>query len=134
MAGEEERLCDLIRIYPHIYDTSSVLHSNKNALENAWREVATAMEKSVAKVKVDWKAVRDRYTRAHKKWKTACRSGAGQITFGYPKILTQLSWLSEFIRHRSTQGRFKEFGGPKQNGHGAPPPQSLQEPQHSHTV
>ncbi|CAL8338919.1 unnamed protein product [Boreogadus saida] len=32
------------------------------------------------------------------------------------------------------QGRFKEFGGPKQNGHGGPPPQSLQEPQHSHTV
>ena len=106
MAGKEEKLCEQIRLYQHMYDTSSVLHSNKNALENAWREVATAMEKSVAKVKSDWKAVRDKYTRAHKKWKIACRSGAGQITFGYPKILTQLSWLSEFIRHRFTESNF----------------------------
>ena len=61
---------------------------------------------TVAKVKTDWKAVQDKYGRALKKWMTACRSGAGQITFGQPKILTQLSWLSEFIRHRSTESNF----------------------------
>ncbi|XDV21795.1 hypothetical protein PO909_026815 [Leuciscus waleckii] len=106
MAGEEEKLCELIRIHPHLYDSSSKLHSNKIALENAWREVATAMGKTVDKVKTDWKSARDKFTRAHKKWKVACRSGAGQLSFGYPKVLTQLSWLSEFIKHRTTESNF----------------------------
>ena len=106
MAGEEEELCEQIRLYKHLYDTSSLLHSNKIALENAWREVASAMGKSVVKVKTDWKAVRDKYGRAHKKWEVACSSGAGQITFGYPKVVTQLSWLSEFIRHMLTESNF----------------------------
>ncbi|KAK0148629.1 hypothetical protein N1851_011024 [Merluccius polli] len=108
MAGEEEKLCEQIRVYQHLYDSSTQLHSNRNALENAWREVAIAMGKTVKQVKTDWKAVRDKYARAHKKWKVACRSGAGAVTFGYPKILTQLSWLSEFIRHRRTDSNFPE--------------------------
>ena len=94
MAGEEEKLCEQIRFYQHLYDGSAQLHSNRNALENAWGEVARVMGKIVKQVKTDWKAVRDKYARAHKKWKVACRSGAGAVTFGYPKILTQLSWLA----------------------------------------
>lgn len=47
MAGEEEKLYKLIRVHPHLYDSSSQLvHSNKIALENAWREVAIAMGKT----------------------------------------------------------------------------------------
>ena len=60
MAGEEEKLCEQMRLYQHLYDSSSQLHSNKIALENAWKEVATAMGKTVVKVKTDWKCVRDK--------------------------------------------------------------------------
>lgn len=106
MAGEEEKLCELVRIRPHLYDSSSQLHANKIALENVWREIATVMGKSVDKVKADWKSARDKFTWAHKKWKVACRSGAGQLSFGYPKILTALSWLNEFVKHRITESNF----------------------------
>ena len=92
-----------MRAHLHLFDTSTSLHSNKFAVENAWIEIAVTKGKSVEVVKKDWKNVRDKFGRGHKKWKVACKSGAGQINFGYPKILTGLSWLTEHIKHRTSE-------------------------------
>ena len=66
MAGEEEKLCEQIRFYQHLYDSSAQLHSNRNALENAWGEVARVMGKTVLEMPLlvqasHWKHQRNKF-------------------------------------------------------------------------
>ena len=42
--GQEERLCELIREYPILYDKSSKGYKERDAVSNCWEEVASLVD------------------------------------------------------------------------------------------
>lgn len=94
-ASFEERLCEQIRRYPHIYNSRE--YKDNQLLLEAWREIAQTLGRDEFVCRQKWKYLRDRYVRAKRKLKGR-RSGAYT-----PLIVSKLDWLSDFIRHRPTE-------------------------------
>ncbi|XP_062300139.1 zinc finger protein 345-like isoform X2 [Scomber scombrus] len=93
-ASFEERLCEQIRRYPHIYNSSLREYKDNQLLLKSWRKVAQALGRDENLCRQKWKSLRDRYVRAKRKMK-------GRRCGPYsPIIISKLDWLSEFIRHR----------------------------------
>ncbi|KAF7221764.1 uncharacterized protein [Nothobranchius furzeri] len=103
----EEKLIDQVRIYPHLYDVSLPLLSDKYACQNSWREISDNLQSDAETCKIKWKQVRDRYVRARRKMMEK-RSGDGADGVLCPAVVRRLGWLSSFINHRSTETNFPQ--------------------------
>ena len=106
-SAKEEHLMKLVRIHEHIYQNNHRLHADKYAVDNAWREIAREVGAEVGDCQKRWKTIRDRYVRNRRKWQKANKSGAGASSYEFSPILTQLSWLSDFIKHRAGENNYE---------------------------
>lgn len=107
MAGFEERLSELVRNYPHLYDVSCPGHRDKQKIINSFQEIGEALGITGDVAKAKWAAIRERYVRAHNKV-TGKKSGDGAngMSAAGPPILQRLVWLSPYISHRATVSNF----------------------------
>ncbi|XP_048067244.1 uncharacterized protein LOC125280626 [Megalobrama amblycephala] len=93
----DELLCEEVRKYPHLYDSS--LKDYKDAFIgcNSWREISQALGKDETFCRQRWKYLRDRYVKAAKMIKgKSCETGEKRPI---PRIVVLLDWLSKFIKH-----------------------------------
>ncbi|KAL7381615.1 hypothetical protein ABVT39_008474 [Epinephelus coioides] len=63
----EDKLIDQVRNYPHLYDVSLPLHSDKHACNNSWQQISVVLEFYVETCLQKWKQTRDRYVQARRK-------------------------------------------------------------------
>ena len=91
----EERICELVRGYPHLFDCTVPGHRDKQKCMNSWEEIALAVELPVKNVQKKWNLARDRFVRAHNKGMSK-KSGDDAGGPEHP-ILTQLAWLKVHI-------------------------------------
>uniref|UniRef100_A0A1A8M2Y1 MADF domain-containing protein n=2 Tax=Nothobranchius pienaari TaxID=704102 RepID=A0A1A8M2Y1_9TELE len=102
----EEKLIDQVRNYPHLYDVSLPLHSDKYACQNSWREISDNLQSDAETCKIKWKQVRDRCQ--------GSKEDDGETEWGrcrrrvLSSIVRRLGWLSSFINHRSTETNFPQ--------------------------
>ncbi|XP_031169502.1 uncharacterized protein LOC116060185 isoform X5 [Sander lucioperca] len=94
----EERLCEEVRRYPHLYDRSVKECNDSQIMLNSWRQIAQTLGKNETACRQKWRNVRDRYVKAKKKLK----GGSGK-TGRSPYIISMLDWLSGYIKHRPTK-------------------------------
>ncbi|XP_044198911.1 zinc finger protein 345-like isoform X2 [Thunnus albacares] len=100
-ASFEERLCEEIRRYPHLYNSSLKEYKDSQLLLNSWREIAQTLGRDETACRQKWKYLRDRYVRAKRKLK----GRNGRVAYP-PPIITKLDWLADFIKHRATDPNF----------------------------
>ncbi len=100
----EEQICELVRGYIHLYDSSMPGHRDKQHCRNSWEEIAAALGLPVKTVQNKWTLARDRYVRAHNK---AASKKSGHAAGGpeHP-VLQRLAWLKGHVRHRNTVSNF----------------------------
>ncbi|XP_064165316.1 delta-aminolevulinic acid dehydratase isoform X1 [Anguilla rostrata] len=97
----EERLCEEIRRYPHLYNSSLTKYKDSRTALNSWREIAQTLGRDEDACRQKWKYLRDRYVKAKRKLKG--RSGGAGGRDDIPPIISMLDWLSGFIKHRATE-------------------------------
>lgn len=100
MGALDERLCEVVRRYPHIYNSSLKGHKDVLRCTETWKEIAQTLGKDESFCRQRWKYLRDRYVKA--KRKTGGKGGDASGSDRSPHIMTMLSWLSSFVRHRET--------------------------------
>ncbi|XP_022605323.1 zinc finger protein 676-like isoform X2 [Seriola dumerili] len=100
----EERLCEEIRRYPQLYDSSLKQYRDNQITLNSWREIAHTLGRDEIACRQKWKYLRDRYVKAKRKLKG--RSGDKSGSAHLPPIVSMLDWLSGFIKHRATESNF----------------------------
>ncbi|KAJ8003440.1 hypothetical protein DPEC_G00148350 [Dallia pectoralis] len=96
----EEQLIEQVRRYSHLYVPYLTEYKDLTVTNNSWKEIAQTLgvEKHICRTK--WKSLRDRYVRLRRKMK----GGSGRPASGIkPQILTTLSWLSDFIKHKDNE-------------------------------
>ncbi|CAM4715454.1 unnamed protein product [Leuciscus chuanchicus] len=104
---EDEILCEEVRKYPHLYNSSLKDYKDAHMACNSWREIAQALGKDEILCRQRWKYLRDRYVKAAKMLKG--KSGdAGEDTITMPRVVVMLGWLSKFIKH-STGNKLNDF-------------------------
>lgn len=97
----EKRLCEEIRRFPHLYNSSLKEYKDTLMVLNSWREVAQTVGRDENACRQKWKYLRDRYVKAKRKMKS--RSGDAGGSAYMPPIVSMLDWLSGFITHRATE-------------------------------
>nr|XP_055051397.1 transcription factor Adf-1-like [Misgurnus anguillicaudatus] len=101
----EASLSELVRAYRHIYDSSMRDHKDSQMAQNSWKEIATTLGKEEIVCKKVWKNLRDRFVKAKKK--VSGRSGdPGGYKINVP-ILSELGWLSQYVKHRETDSNME---------------------------
>ncbi|XP_029914326.1 mucin-7-like [Myripristis murdjan] len=81
------------------------MHSDKHACLNSWRQIGGVLGVDGDTCQKKWKSVRDRYVRARRKMLEK-RSGDGAEDLFCPAVVKRLSWLQNYIFHRSTDTNF----------------------------
>uniref|UniRef100_A0AAV2LDL5 MADF domain-containing protein n=1 Tax=Knipowitschia caucasica TaxID=637954 RepID=A0AAV2LDL5_KNICA len=94
----EERLCEEVRRYVHIYDANSRDYKDAQMTGNSWREISQTLGMDVAECQRRWKLVRDKFVRLKKKM--VGRSGDAGDGQKVPGLFHSLSWLTPYVRHR----------------------------------
>lgn len=94
---EDEILCEEVRKYSHLYNSSLKDYKDAHMACNSWREIAHALGKDEILCRQRWKYLRDRYVKAAKMLKGT--SGDAEDTKTVPRIVVMLGWLSKFIKH-----------------------------------
>ncbi|XP_042262774.1 uncharacterized protein LOC121894316 [Thunnus maccoyii] len=100
----EERLCEEVRRYPHLYNSSFKQHKDSQMCNTSWREIAQSLGKEEAMCRQKWKYLKIQFVKAKKKLKG--RSGAAGGSVSVPPIVSLLNWLSIFVKHRDTDSNF----------------------------
>ena len=94
MTSFEERVCEEVRKYRHLYDRSVRDYTDGQMANNSWKEIARALESDEKHVRKTWKSMRDRYVKAKRKGgRHGDQRGRGKW------ILTSLSWLNNYVKH-----------------------------------
>ena len=101
----EEKVCELVRGYIHLYDATMPGHRDKQRCRNSWEEIASAVGLPVKTVQNKWCLARDRYVRAHNKAQTSKKNGDAAGGPEHP-VLQRLAWLKGHVRHRTTSSSF----------------------------
>ncbi|XP_026116895.1 uncharacterized protein LOC113095750 [Carassius auratus] len=86
-----------------LYDPSVRDQSDLQCIQKAWTEVAAGAGKDEAECRKVWKSLRDKFVRI-KKRVHARRSDPSPYT-----IITELGWLTQFVKHRGTAPNVKDF-------------------------
>uniref|UniRef100_A0AAV2MAE7 MADF domain-containing protein n=1 Tax=Knipowitschia caucasica TaxID=637954 RepID=A0AAV2MAE7_KNICA len=97
----EERLCEEVRRYVHIYDANSRDYKDAQMTGNLWREISQTLGMDVAECQRRWRLVRYKFVRLKKKM--VGRSGEAGDGQKVPGLFHSLSWLSPYVRHRERQ-------------------------------
>ncbi|KAL2086056.1 hypothetical protein ACEWY4_017115 [Coilia grayii] len=100
----EDRICELVRGYIHLYDATVPGHRDKQRCKNSWEEIATLVGLSAKEVQSRWNLARDRYVRAHRE--RMSKASGGRATGPEHPILQRLGWLKGHIKHRRTSTNF----------------------------
>ncbi|CAH1106944.1 unnamed protein product [Psylliodes chrysocephalus] len=67
---EDELLVELVAKHPALFDLAHSLYKDQVVKENAWKEIAEALSRSVYDCKKRWKNIKDTYNRRKKRGKT----------------------------------------------------------------
>ncbi|XP_034017998.1 transcription factor Adf-1-like [Thalassophryne amazonica] len=94
------RLAALVRSYKHLYDSSLREYKDYQLVQNSWKEIAALMGKDANFCRKVWKNTRDYFVKAKKRMRG--RSGGNNKLL--PPIVNELEWLSEFVKHRESDG------------------------------
>ncbi|XP_062849452.1 uncharacterized protein LOC134311730 [Trichomycterus rosablanca] len=100
MNSLEEKVAELVRAYPHLYDRSSRDFRDGQICANAWCEIAVKVEEEPEYCKSVWRNLRDKFTKAKKR--LLSKSGDGE-KHQVPTLYKQLSWLNPFVQIRNTE-------------------------------
>ncbi|KAK2822806.1 hypothetical protein Q5P01_022871 [Channa striata] len=100
MTKFEERLCEEVRKYRHLYDTSVREYRDPQRKSNSWREISRTLCSDQRTVKKRWKYIRDRFVKAKKRLKGP--EGLKNI----PAILESLSWLDTFVGLKEAETKY----------------------------
>ncbi|KAM4600352.1 uncharacterized protein ACJ7VT_020292 [Polymixia lowei] len=100
MNSFEEKLCEHVRLYPHLFDSKQRDYKDTQKSTNSWTEIAEAVGCSQEKAKTTWNKLRDKFSKAKKRMLNGTKSRAVDKTM--PALYTQLSWLSPYVKHRET--------------------------------
>ncbi|KAM4569685.1 uncharacterized protein PAE49_009053 [Odontesthes bonariensis] len=92
----EERICEEVRKYPHLYDFRSPHHKDSAYSSSSWREIATNVGLDTAETVRKWKNARDKFVRQRRDMR-AKKSGKR-----VPAFYISMSWLEPFVKHRQT--------------------------------
>ena len=103
MDAFEEILCDAVRRYPHLYNPSLQSYKDAQMTSNSWGEIARCLGKEEKVCRAKWKYLRDRFVKIKKKAKGRSGASGGKML---PAIYHQLSWLTQFVKHRETDSNF----------------------------
>ncbi|XP_039969879.1 uncharacterized protein LOC120781711 isoform X1 [Bactrocera tryoni] len=108
-AGEKRELIKAVEEWPQIWDKTNVMHSNKNAVEQAWVHISNSVGKTVSECKAGWISLR-KSCRYHAKVARKYKSGsAGGETLEEPFFQTRLigillkKWHFYQIHHTKEQ-------------------------------
>ncbi|CAB1327918.1 unnamed protein product, partial [Coregonus sp. 'balchen'] len=99
----EEKLIEEVRRYTNLYNTSLKDYKDFTMTNNSWKEIAQTLRVEEQICRTKWKNLRDRYVRLRRKIKGKSGDAASGIQ---PQILTTLSWLSGFIKHKETESNY----------------------------
>ncbi|XP_071753209.1 uncharacterized protein LOC139909928 [Centroberyx gerrardi] len=94
----EKKLAEAIRGYPHLYDHS--LRDSQKA-QTSWREIADTLDTSEENVRLKWKNLRDKFSKAKKRMakKNGCLANEEKPV---PLLYIQLAWLCSHVKLRET--------------------------------
>ncbi|XP_066585521.1 uncharacterized protein [Prorops nasuta] len=98
----EEILIDLIKDYPHLYDTGMNEYKDAIMKENSWMEIAKALNSSVANCKRRWLRLRERFTNEKRLQDSETKSGSGASHRSSFPYLGNMSFLEKFIKRRKS--------------------------------
>ncbi|XP_034534680.1 proline-rich protein 12-like [Notolabrus celidotus] len=105
MDQADERLCEEVRRYPHLYDSSSVHYKDCQMAVNSWREISTNTGMEIQDCTKRWKNSRDKFVRLRRKMSAKSGDPGGKKV---PALYIFLSWLSPHIKHRETESNYDE--------------------------
>ncbi len=94
MNNFERILAEQVRRHRHLYDPNLRHHSDLHLIQKAWNKVAAATGKDEEECRKVWKNVRDRFVRIKKKVHARSSDPSSY------KIMAELGWLTQFVKHR----------------------------------
>ncbi|KAM9408139.1 uncharacterized protein KZ484_024327 [Pholidichthys leucotaenia] len=105
MNSTENKLAELIREHPNLYDQSRRDYKDNMKGHMSWLEIAAAMGKSEEEVKLKWKNLRDKFCKAKKrvakrKHPRLDDSESPVERPPLPVLCSQLAWLSAYVKPR----------------------------------
>ncbi|XDV19160.1 hypothetical protein PO909_024698 [Leuciscus waleckii] len=80
-------------------------HRDSQMAQNSWREIAKTLGKEDVFCRKVWKNLRDKFVKAKKK--VHGRRGDPGGYKNNPPILNELSWLSQYVKHRETDSNME---------------------------
>ncbi|XP_038835833.1 zinc finger and SCAN domain-containing protein 2-like isoform X2 [Salvelinus namaycush] len=104
-ASFEEKLIEEVRRYNNLYNTSLKDYKDFTITSNSWKEIAQTLRVEEQICRTKWKKLRDRYVRLRRKIKGKSGDAASGIQ---TQILTTLSWLSGYIKHKETKSDYPQ--------------------------
>ena len=96
----EERVCEEVRKYPHLYDPRNPHHKDTTYSSNSWREISMNVGLDTAETVRKWKNARDKFVRQRRDLKSKKSGDPGGKRI--PAFQIFMSWLDPFIKHRQT--------------------------------
>ena len=96
-----DKLIEVVKNYPALYDLSNESYRDKNAKENAWIKVANECSVTTECAKKKWKSLRDQYRRS---LQTKPKSGFGRSSTSKEwEFQKSLNWLQNFTKTRPSE-------------------------------
>ncbi|XP_041930066.1 transcription factor Adf-1-like isoform X2 [Alosa sapidissima] len=91
----DEKLCEEVRRYPHLYNPSLKQYKDLQACNKSWWEISQTLGREEILCRNKWKYLRDRFVKAKKKLR-----GRSSDDGNVPRMFSLLSWLSDYVNHR----------------------------------
>ncbi|XP_047218373.1 transcription factor Adf-1-like [Girardinichthys multiradiatus] len=108
MNATEQKLADLVREHPNLYDQSRRDYRNSVKGHLAWKEIGAAMGKSEEEVKLLWKNLRDKFCKARKRLvrRQFPQQDESDIPWEMqvPGLFSQMAWLTAHVKLRAEVG------------------------------
>ncbi|XP_018794142.1 PREDICTED: uncharacterized protein LOC108972117 [Bactrocera latifrons] len=106
--SEKRKLIKEVQEWPRIWDTKNVMHSNKNALEQAWVHISNSLGKSVNECKVGWISLRESYRYHVKVARKHKRGSARRETIDW-EFAEEMAFLPDVSRKTFTSPTFEDL-------------------------
>ncbi|XP_015241947.1 uncharacterized protein LOC119789610 [Cyprinodon tularosa] len=105
MNATEQKLAELVREHPNLYDQSRRDYRNSVKGHLAWKEIGAAMGKSEEEAKLLWKNLRDKFCKARKRLvrRQFPQQEEGDIPWEMqvPGLFSQMAWLTSHVKLRA---------------------------------
>lgn len=108
MNETEQKLAELVREHPNLYDQSRRDYRNSVKGHLAWKEIGSALGKSEEEVKLLWKNLRDKFCKARKRLvrRQFPQQDESDIPWErqVPGLFSQMAWLTAHVKLRAEVG------------------------------